>query len=141
MNAWDYFKFFPAFDHFFGDKALYLTQDEQEFFSKLTPEEVARVGFYREGIKHFRPFEFAGISRTVFLLSVEVLVKVAFFPYNFTFFDYSADSKLNEVSLTCFPEGLIPLLLDFECFALLQQFFLGCKLTSPARSALQLRRC
>lgn len=127
MNIWDYFKFFPMFDSFFGEKDLYLTQNEKLFFSKLSQEEVNRINFFRQGLKNFSLVKLAGASREVFLLSVEVLCKTVFFPFNFSYFDYSSDPKINEVSIIIFPDKMVPLLLDFELYGLLQQFFLGCK--------------
>ena len=127
MNIWDYFKFFPMFESFFGDKELYLSQKEKTFFSKMTPNEISRINFYRENLKHFHLFKFSGVSKDVLILSIEVLYKIVNFPFNFTYFDYSSESKISEVSIIIFPEGIIPLILDFEFYGLLHQYYLGCK--------------
>jgi hypothetical protein len=129
MNIWDYFKFFPMFESFFGQKDAYLCQNEKDFYSKMSPIESERINFYQEGIKHFHLFNFSGISNEVLLLSIDILKKIVYFPYNFTYFDYSSEQKLGEVNIIIFPDGLVPLLLDFEFYGLMQQYFLGCKST------------
>lgn len=140
MNIWDYFKFFPMFESFFGEKELYLSQKEKTFFSKMTPGEISRINFYREHQKHFNLFKFSGISKDVLILSIEVLYKIVNFPFNFTYFDYSSEPKMNDISIIIYPEGILPLLLDFEFYSLMHQFYLGCKSKfnqSPSRSLLQ----
>ena len=132
MNIWDYFKFFPMFESFFGDKNYYFDEKEKLFFSEMTTLERNRINFYRENLKHFNIFKFSGVSKDVLLLTIEVLYKIVFFPFNFTYFDYSAEPKLNDVTIIIYPDGMVPLLLDFEFYALLHQFYLGCKFLTPS---------
>lgn len=127
MNIWDFFKFFPMFESFWGEKEFYLNLREKALFSKMNKEEIERIAFYQENMSHFRVFKFSGLLREVLNLTIELLYKIVTFPFNFTYFDYSSEPKLNEISVIIFPDNLLPLLLDFELYSLLTQYYLGCK--------------
>lgn len=135
MNIWDFFKFFPMFETFFGNKNLYLEKKELLFYQKMNTEETQRIDFYRQQLAHFQVFKFSGLHRDVLNLAIDVLHKIVNFPFNFTYFDYSSEPKLNETSIIIFPEGVVPLILDFEFYALLLQFYLGCKSNQSLRKS------
>ena len=115
------------FESLFGEKEFYLNGVEKELFGSINLEEKERIRMYQDNLKQFKMIKLGGLLREILELSIEILYKIVFFPFNFTYFDYSAESKLNDISIVIFPEQIVPLITDFEFYGLLHQYFLGCK--------------
>ena len=127
MNIWDYFKCFPMFESYFGDKNAYLSENEIRMFQNLDQRESEQIFYFTEILKNFSILSFQGISKELLEITIEILYKVVIFPFNFNYFDYSSDPKSTEISIVIFPEQTLSLLTDFELYGLLHQLYLGCK--------------
>lgn len=127
MNFWDYLKFFPMFETFFGNKEFYFSLDETDKFKNLNSHEINRLNIYDHNMKSYKIYQFDKLIYEIVDLTIQILSKIVYFPFNFTYFDYSADNKLNDISIIIFPEQIIPLILDFEFYGLVHQLYLGCK--------------
>lgn len=127
MNFWDYLKFFPMFETFFGNKEFYFSLDETDKFKNLNNQEINRLNIYDHNMKSYKIYQFDKIIYEIIDLTIQILSKIVYFPFNFTYFDYSADNKLNDISIIIFPEQIISLTLDFEFYGLIHQLYLGCK--------------
>lgn len=127
MNIWDYFKFFPMFEIFFGNKEFFFSLEEKEKFKKLNNFEINRLNIYDHNLKSYKIYQFDKLTYEIIDLSIQILSKIVNFPFNFTYFDYSCEDKLNEISIVIFPEQIISLTLDYELYGLIHQLYLGCK--------------
>lgn len=127
FNIWDYFKFFPMFESFFGNKNFYLNSPEQTSFSNMSSLVEAKIRMYQDSLKNFTLFQFTGLEKDILELTIQIMYKVVYFPFNFTYYDYSSDPKINEFSMNIFPEQLTTTILDFELHALMHQYYLGCR--------------